>query len=168
MVSFRFFIDFDSRQSTRVCVFWHTCLIFVRPWSARVSLKVPWLMLALLLAPVWLLWNLFGSFFVSFWHRNLQQRERERERESKRERERENRSLTCIIKTPFSASLPPPPPPPPLLPPPAYRLRPTPFIQHEIGTTTPYSLSSSAPRRPQPSEWPRTICLASLGCQRLW
>ena len=87
MVSFSFLIDFDSRKGTRVCVFWHTFLIFVRPWSARVSLKVPWLVLALLLAPVWLLWNLFGSFLVPFWHRKPStERERERERESKRER----------------------------------------------------------------------------------
>ena len=78
-----FFIGFDSRKGTRVCVFWHTFLIFVRPWSARVSLKVPWLVLALLLAPVWLLWNLFGSFLVPFWH---QKPSTERERERVRER----------------------------------------------------------------------------------
>ena len=89
MVSFRFFIGFDSRKGTRVCIFWHICLIFVRPWSARVSLKVPWLVLALLLAPVWLLWNFFGSFLVPFWHRKPStEREREREREIVREREK--------------------------------------------------------------------------------
>ena len=82
----RFFIDLDSRKGSRVCVFWHTFLIFVRPWSARVSLKVPWLVLALLLAPVWLLWNLFGSFLAPFGYRKPST-DRERERERVRERE---------------------------------------------------------------------------------
>ena len=57
-------IEFDSDMGTWVCVFWHTLWILVQPCSARVSLKVPRLVVATLLAPLLLFGNLLGSILA--------------------------------------------------------------------------------------------------------
>ena len=84
MVFLKSFIDFDPRMGTRSDVFWHPFSILFRPCSARVPLKVPWLVLASLLAPFWLLWV---SFWLHFGIEDLPNRESKRERARERERD---------------------------------------------------------------------------------
>ena len=86
-------------MGTQLCVFWHPVSLLFRPFSTRVPLKVPWLVLVTRLALFWLLGLPFGLHFGI--EKPPQQREKERERERENKRERNIFSSDICLHTRF-------------------------------------------------------------------